>query len=409
MGRMDSASEKTTHRPKRGRLRKADGILLLVILLFALAWAGYREYNYEMLQRPLVEAVGNGRVAEVEALLRRGADPNLRVNLPGPFAFWGGGPSKASSDDRTILMLTAGNPKTDILRLLLEHGADVNRKQNGSFASTALDLAALSGSVEGLKLLIAKGAEMNPRNEFGATPLFTAISHDSSLWRTASPSVAAAGSGVRKPSSLTSSKTGGAVRPTMLASTADRDMFPSNSRESSVRILLEHGADVNAHDSHGITPLLFATQGHYFQFVPLLLDHGADPNAGDDGGRTALMYAALASDVAAARKLLESGAKVDLQAANGDTALHKAIVTAASPSSPVKPQTALEAQKTLKDRADRLSLIGLLLDKGADIRLKNAAGKTALQIAEDLDDAEVLTLLRKAASGAPRGGKAAGR
>ena len=100
-----------------------------------------------------------------------------------------------------------------------------------------------------------------------------------------------------------------------------------------LRLLHEHGADPNARDSRGMTPLLCQPS---FRTAELLLSYGADPNATDTNGRSALTNLALSGDqesVAVARLLMEHGAKprpVDLDAARknaGMTALLKGTAT----------------------------------------------------------------------------------
>ena len=55
-----------------------------------------------------------------------------------------------------------------------------------------------------------------------------------------------------------------------------------------VRVMLMLGANVNARDRDGNTPLYFATFHRYPETMKLLLDHGADVNAKNKEGRTAL-------------------------------------------------------------------------------------------------------------------------
>jgi ankyrin repeat protein len=355
---VEATRKQTTQRPKQRQGRKAERIVLLLIVLFALSWAGYRQYTFERLQRPLLQAVTERRASDVEALLRQGADPNLRMDLSGPFAFWRGDSSGAPSDPSTVLMFAAGGGQTDTVRVLLEHGADVNGKQSKRLPSTPLDQAAHTGTValESMKLLIAKGADVNARNAYGATPLFNAIYQNNLIFPQDGP----------------------------------------KREENGVSLLLDHGADVNARDNHGLTPLLFAAQGRCFRFVPLLIERGADVNARDDGGRTALIYTAMGLDTATTRILLDHGAKINTQALNGMTALQAAIENG-----PLRPEEALEDigaedQRLLIERLNYLDLIRLLLAKGADARLKDAEGESALQVAESQQDNEVVALLRGA-------------
>ena len=80
---------------------------------------------------------------------------------------------------------------------------------------------------------------------------------------------------------------------------------------AAVQTLLAYGADVEARDDHGDTPLLTAAQFFRIDIVKTLLDHGVDISAENDVGFTALQMSALASpdpDIVAA--LLTHGANV---------------------------------------------------------------------------------------------------
>jgi ankyrin repeat protein len=60
----------------------------------------------------------------------------------------------------------------------------------------------------------------------------------------------------------------------------------SNGDSGMVVLLLEHGADVNARQQNGFTPLHGAAGAGRNELCDLLLAHGADPNALSDDGKT---------------------------------------------------------------------------------------------------------------------------
>ena len=90
-----------------------------------------------------------------------------------------------------------------------------------------------------------------------------------------------------------------------LASFALKDELPA------VEMLLEAGADPELQNSDGFTPLTMAAKRRQIEIIRLLLDHGVDINAADGAGRTAinqtLENGAVHSQVI---ELLERGAKV---------------------------------------------------------------------------------------------------
>jgi ankyrin repeat protein len=57
------------------------------------------------------------------------------------------------------------------------------------------------------------------------------------------------------------------------------------------QFLIDHGADVNASDKNGWTPLLRAAQNGYYEVVKLLCMHGADINAQTKDVKNALSLA----------------------------------------------------------------------------------------------------------------------
>ena len=79
-----------------------------------------------------------------------------------------------------------------------------------------------------------------------------------------------------------------------------------------IKVLLDHGADINAATEMGTTPLLASlrlnhSEGPDKDIVALLLKRGADPNKTGDRGKTPLHVAAIKGDIGVVKELLDLG------------------------------------------------------------------------------------------------------
>lgn len=129
----------------------ALGIALLAGLLAGTAWAD------EALNNALSVAAFSGDMAEVEALIAKGADVNAK-----------------DENDRTPLSWAAYYDKREVVELLISKGADVNAKDN--VGMTPLHEAIRRGKKEFALFLISKGADVNAKALWGKTPLHFAAS-----------------------------------------------------------------------------------------------------------------------------------------------------------------------------------------------------------------------------------------
>ena len=179
----------------------------------------------------------------------------------------------------------------ETVRSLLEQGTDVNGSHEDG--ATGLMWAAYWGDVETAELLIRSGAEVNAENEYGATPLWLACSngHADMVQRLLDA---------------------GADPNTAVWSGETALMTAVRRSADAVKLLLLHGADVNAQESRGgQTSLMWSIVEGDMDISRLLVEHGADVHAHSKGGFTPLLFAVQQNDLESVLSLLESGADVN--------------------------------------------------------------------------------------------------
>ena len=135
--------------------------------------------------------------------------------------------------------------------------------------------------------------------------------------------------------------------------------------------LIANGADVNAKDEDGWTPLRLAAQENATETAALLLKNGAEVNAKDNDGWTPLHPAAESNATETAALLLKNGAEVNAKNNNNVTPLHSAAYNNAT-------ETA-----------------ALLLKNGADVNAKDNDGDTPLDWAIYYEHSEMQSLLKR--------------
>ncbi|HZS45651.1 MAG TPA: ankyrin repeat domain-containing protein [Blastocatellia bacterium] len=107
---------------------------------------------------PLGLASYFGHKGAVIVLLENGADVKMAANNP----------TKVTS-----MHAAASGQHVEIAQILIQHGVDVNARQQNSY--TPLHSVAASGSVEFAKLLIDNGADLNTKSDDGKTALSMAV------------------------------------------------------------------------------------------------------------------------------------------------------------------------------------------------------------------------------------------
>ena len=174
----------------------------------------------------LMAAASGGHSGLFAELIKRGANVNLQ-----------------HYSGKTMLMFAAdgGDPVT--IKALLRAGVDPNAKVISPHAGEITPLSITMHSdrphrLEVVRILLAAGAEVNPKGRFFVSPLMHAL----------------------------------------------RDL-------EMVKLLIAHGADVNQKNFRGGTALMIAAADSTTDVVKYLIEKGADVNARDTDGYTALVYA----------------------------------------------------------------------------------------------------------------------
>lgn len=146
-----------------------------------------------------------------------------------------------------------------------------------------------------------------------------------------------------------------------------------------VKYLLEKGANTELRDGHGDTPLMRAIGSEGMETVRVLLDYNASLLTSNYYGRTPIARAASVGDLDLLTMVLRRNVPVDYRAKDqwgryGWTAL---MLASAS--------NGRQAPEVVK----------FLLDNGADITIKDYFGKTALDLAKEVGNKDVLDVYKK--------------
>jgi ankyrin repeat protein len=378
-------------------------------------------------QTPLMWAAAASRNAAemVKVLVAKGAAVNARAK----FSDW---PSQITSEPRgqyhaygglTPLLYAARGGCYACVEALVAGGADVNLPTPEGV--TPIMVALDNGHNAVAKLLMERGGNPHLWDVYGRTPLYIAVGNRSGAAATAGrggPAAGARGTGGRGAAPEGQGRGGGAqgargARGGGPAAAGPTDSAPQVSAIEIINLLLAAGVDTNAqlnmrrpsnqggrfNDpllSTGTTPLLRALINNDADVARLLLEKGANPNifgmglspwlyaagitsgtynAARGGGSGGVGTGSAIVDISLLDSMLQHGADLDAQVTGA--ASYSGRIARALTGDPVN-TTSNEGMTALHVavRSRNASLVRYLLDKGARTDIKDASGRTPLDV-----------------------------
>ncbi|KAI9689361.1 MAG: hypothetical protein M1822_010012 [Bathelium mastoideum] len=299
----------------------------------------------------------------------------------------------------TPLHLAAARNDCAMLALFIKHETQFHLEIRGQNATqdTPLIVAAENDSTDVIHLLLKAGANVHTRNKHGNTPLMAAArkhridavcalldagasakdhNHDFGFFDTAL---------------------------TLACNAGAQDILPL------LRALIDGGAEVNQEAFLGMTPLIFAIKRYPPNVVAYLLERGADPNFQPQVHTySPLAFALGRNSEPIVRSLLDAGADVGRGRDDGSGHMFMPIHNAVGSKNYTILQMLLEKSPDVNAVAEpggqtalhlavvlrQLTMVKILLaTDGCDRRKENATGLTALDVARELQDENLVRIL----------------
>lgn len=321
----------------------------------------------------LMTAARTGDARIVKALLARGASVSAAEQV----------------HQQTALMWAAAQGHAEVVSELLERGAD--RRARSATGFTPLLFAARGGDVASARALLDKGAPIDEPAPDGSTPLVVAVA---SAQEAVAMLLLERGANPNRVNDIGY----GPLHATVWKPSAKEGLVRSHGSPALVRALVARGADVSARIAKdpavvpgsyffqvglvGATPYWLAAKAGNPAVMRALADAGADREAANKDGVTPLMVASGLGQtqgpgsvpertlLEAVRAALDLDAKVDATNINGQTAAHAAAGLGFD------------------------SVLTLLAARGANLNLKDQRGQTPLAAAHARHAPDTVALLR---------------
>lgn len=311
-------------------------------------------------EKPLHALIRSGSIESIEALSH----------------LWDGIRERTDKTGETLLHIALTRGDKDVITRLLQSRAADQVNALDSTGTSPFHIAIRQGHFDAVEKMIAVGADLSMPNGTGYTPIAIAVSDGQNKKRMLDL-LLKNGASPRQHSFNAAAS----VLPLTLAITAaDTELFNR---------LIDAGADINAQDKNGLSPLAAALANDRYVFANKLLDLGADPNLKDASGKNALLSMRSTTPSDLVRRLLDLGADPNVSANNHATPLSIALqnrrvdvaemylATGANVNKPDhygNTPLMIAAQQNIK------AVFMKLLASGADVKAKNNSGTTVLHL-----------------------------
>ena len=364
------------------------------------------------LDEQLIAAAWKNDLRRARTLIDQGADVNAKDNTV-----------------QSAYLISTSEGYLELLNLTLRHGADIDSKD--SFNGTGLIRAADRGHADIAGRLIQANIKINHINNLGWTALHEAIilGNGSRRYVDTVLVLVAGGADLRLPSQrdqispldhATAKGHNEIAKVLETALDADKPSKQVANRRllaaaqrgdaTAAALAVRAGANLETRDPRGRTPLLLAVTEDRLAVARLLVDLGANPDAFDDQHDTPWLVTGVTGSVDMLEVLLPAGPDLKIRNRFGGTSLipasergHVAYVRRV-----VRTDieinhvnnlgwTALLEAVILGDGSRRYQqIVSTLLDAGADPKIADRQGVTALQHAEQRGQRAVARILRDA-------------
>lgn len=215
-------------------------LLMIVLLVGCQKPLENKEGETNNMKQLFFQAVEEGNMDEMNNLIQQGIDINSR-----------------DPQGRTAIMIATYKNNTTIVKRLIELGADIHIQDD--LKNNPFLYAGAEGYLDILRLTIDAGADPKILNRYGGTALIPASEHGY----------------IEVVKELLVRTDVDVNHVNNLGWTALMEAIVLNdggkNQQETIKLLIQHGADVNIPDSEGITPLQWAKERDFFAIVELLL------------------------------------------------------------------------------------------------------------------------------------------